>query len=154
MITDDFVAYAGKVHARFDQAKGADEIRSLVSRTISTVAQECMKEGASLIGHIKCIAEEDSGKFIACSVVSADSEAMCRGELDGGSKGLNIILNVLLYGLDKQKVERIVVRSAHSVIKGKGVHIEFEDLEFKDHEHCEGEHEHGHDHEDENDQEH
>jgi len=154
MITDDFTAYAGKVHAHFDQAKGADEIKSLVSRTISSVAQECMKEGASLIGHIKCIAVVDSGKFIACSVVSADSEAMCRGELDDGSKSLNIILNVLLYGLEKPKVEKIVVRSTHSIFKGKGVHVEFEDLEFKDHEHCDGEHNHGHDHEDEHEQDH
>jgi len=146
MITDDFVAYAGKIHAHFDQAKEADEIRSLVSRTISSVAQECMKEGASLIGHIKCIAEVDSGKYIACSVVSADSEAMCRGELDGSSRNLDIILNVLLYGLDKSKVEKIVVRSAHSVFNGKGMHVEFEDLEFEDHEHCDADDEHEHDH--------
>src|SRR5512137_676627 len=120
MITDDFVAYAGRIHARFDHAKSANEIRSLVSRTISSVARECMKEGASLIGHIKCIAEVDSGKFIACSVVSAESEAMCRGELDGTSKSINIILNVLIYGLDKKKVEKIVVRSGKAVFHGKG----------------------------------
>jgi hypothetical protein len=144
MITDDFVAYAGKVHARFDRAKGADEIRSLVSSTISKVAKECMSEGAKLIGHIKCIAEVDSGKYIACSVVSAESEAMCRGELDGSSKSLNIILNVLIYGLDKKKVEEIVIRSAKVVFHGKGMHVEFEDLEFDEHDHCDDDHEHEH----------
>jgi hypothetical protein len=147
MITDDFVAYAGKVHVRFDRSRGPDEVRSLVSRTISSVAQECMREGASLIGHIKCIAEVDSGKFIACSVVSADKEAMCRGELEGSTQGLDIILNVLIYGLGKQKVEKIVVGSAHSIFNGKGVQVEFEDLEFGEHEHCEGDHQHDHDHE-------
>lgn len=144
MITDDFVAYAGKVHARFDRAKGADEIRSLVSSTISKVANECMSDGAKLIGHIKCIAEVDSGKYIACSVVSAENEAMCRGELDGTSKSLNIILNVLIYGLDKKKVEKIVIRSAKAVFQGKGMHVEFEDLEFDEHDHCDDDHEHDH----------
>ncbi|MDD1746268.1 MAG: hypothetical protein LUQ16_00735 [Methanomassiliicoccales archaeon] len=146
MITDDFVAYAGKVHARFDHAKQPEELRSLVSRTISMVAKECMDDGARLIGHIKCIAEVDSGKYIACSVVSADNDAMCRGELEESSKSLNLILNVLIYGLDKPKVEAIVVRSAKKVFSGKGVHVEFEDLEFEEHEHCEGEHDHDHDH--------
>ncbi|HUL39236.1 MAG TPA: hypothetical protein VLU38_03005 [Methanomassiliicoccales archaeon] len=144
MITDDFVAYAGKVHARFDRAKGSEEVRSLVSSTISRVAKECMKDGARLIGHIKCIAEVDSGKYIACSVVSAENDAVCRGELDGSSKNLNLILNVLIYGLDKPKVEAIVVRSAESVFEGKGMHVEFEDLEFEGHEHCEEQHEHDH----------
>jgi hypothetical protein len=144
MITDDFVAYAGKVHAHFDRAKEPDEIRSLVSSTISMVAKECMKDGAHLIGHIKCIAEVDSGKYIACSVVSAENDAMCRGELDGSSKNLNLILNVLIYGLDKPKVEAIVVRSAKSVFHGKSTHVNFENLEFEGHEHCEDGHEHDH----------
>ncbi len=144
MITDDFVAYAGKVHAHFDRAKGPDELKSLVSNTISKVAKECMSDGARLIGHIKCIAEVDSGKYIACSVVSAENEAMCRGELDGSSKSLNLILNVLIYGLDKPKVEAIVVRCARSVFNGKGMHIDFEDMEFQGHDHCEDDH--GHDH--------
>jgi hypothetical protein len=144
MITDDFIAYAGKVHARFDQAKGADEIKSLVSSTISKVAKECMSEGAKLIGHIKCIAEVDSGKYIACSVVSAESEAMCRGELDGTSKSINIILNVLIYGLDKKKVEEIVIHSAKAVFHSKGMHVEFEDLEFDEHDHCDDDHKHDH----------
>lgn len=144
MLTDDFVAYAGKVHARFDHPQGADQIRALVSRTISTVAAECMRDGASLIGHIKCIAEVDSGKYIACSVVSAEGEALCRGELDGSSTTLSIILNVLLYGLDRQKVEGIVVRSARSVFNGHGAKVDFEDLEFKDHEHCHDDHDEAH----------
>lgn len=147
MITDDFVAYAGRVHARFDQPKGASELKSLVSNTISSVAKECMQEGARLIGHIKCIAEVDSGKYIACSVVSAESEAMCRGELEDSSKGLNLIVNVLIYGLDKPKVEEILVRCARSIFSGKGVHVEFEDLEFKDHERCQTEHDHEHEEE-------
>jgi hypothetical protein len=144
MITDDFVAYAGKVHARFDRAKQPKEIKALVSQTISMVAKECVNDGARLIGHIKCIAEVDSGKYIACSVVSADNDAMCRGELEESSKSLSLILNVLIYGLDKPKVESIVVRSAKKIFAGKGMHVEFEDLEFEEHEHCEGEHQHDH----------
>ncbi len=146
MITDDFVAYAGKVHARFDSPKDPVELRSLVSRTISLVAKECMNDGARLIGHIKCIAEVDSGKYIACSVVSAENDAVCRGELEGSSKTLNLILNVLIYGLEKSKVEAIVVSSSRKVFKGNGTHVEFEDLEFEGHEHCEEGHGHDHDH--------
>ena len=154
MITDDFVAYAGRVQARFDQPRDGDELTGLVSRTISSVAKGCMRDGARLIGHIKCIAEGDSGKYIACSVVSADSEAICRREMDERSMSLNLVMNVLIYGLDKARVEGIVVRSAREIFPARGMRLEFEDLEHEEHGHCESEsvhegHEHeGHEHED------
>jgi hypothetical protein len=146
MISDDFTAYAGKIHASFDRAQKADDLKGMVSTTISQIAKGCVEAGTRLIGHIKCIAEVESGKYIACSVVSHDAEAACRGELADGSYRLDLVINVLIYGLDKEKVEGIVNATAHRVFEGHGARLEIEDLEFKDPSHqCEDEHDHEHD---------
>jgi hypothetical protein len=148
MITDDFTAYAGKVHIVFDKKHKAEDLKALVSQTISGIAVSCVDAGTRLIGHIKCIAEVESGKYVACSVVKHDGEAMCRGELSDGSKSLTLVINVLIYGLDKEKVEEIVMKIAKDQATRHGGHLEVEDLEYHDHSHqCEAVHEHEHDHE-------
>ncbi|MDD1769988.1 MAG: hypothetical protein LUO79_02785, partial [Methanomassiliicoccales archaeon] len=102
MLAEDFTAFAGRIHVSFDEAKAPEELKGLVAATISGIANECFKAGTRLIGHIKCIAEVESGKYIACSVVSHETPAMCRGELSAPSGSLDLVVNVLIYGLDKE----------------------------------------------------
>jgi hypothetical protein len=152
MLTDDFTAYAGRIKVKFTTAQKGDDLKRMVSETISHIALECVEAGTTLIGHIKCIAEVESGKYLACSVVTHDGAATCRGELTDGSKSLSLVLNVLLYGLDKEKVEAIVIRVAQEELAKHGGHVGLEDLEYHDpshvcedgHEHHEGQHEEEH----------
>ncbi|MGD1061172.1 MAG: hypothetical protein ABR879_06920, partial [Methanomassiliicoccales archaeon] len=103
------------------------------------------KAGSRLIGHIKCIAEDEGGKFIACSVVSHEIPATCRGELTSASRSLDLVVNVLIYGLDKEKVEGIVVKESLRVFRPAGGEVRFENLEFIESGHeCDEDHEHAH----------
>lgn len=147
MITADFIAYAARLNVSFKGQVAAEDLRGLVSKTITDIALSCVKAGSSLIGHIKCIAEVESGKFVACSVVSHDGKAKCLGELDG-SHSLVIVINVLLYGLDREKVERIVFEQAKKVMASKDGKVELEDLAHEDARSCEhDENDHAHEHE-------
>ncbi len=147
MLSEDFTAFAGRVHVRFREAKGPEDVKRLVAENISGIAKECVKAGTRLIGHIKCIAEVESGKYIACSVVSHDTPATCRGEIEGSSRTLDLILNVLIYGLDKEKVEGIVVKESRRVFAPSIGEVRFENLEFIETGHeCDEDHHHEHGH--------
>lgn len=126
----------------FRSALGPEELKAAVSETISGIAVDCVEAGTRLIGHIKCIAEVDSGRYVACSAVKHDGEAVCRGEFSGSARNLTLVINVLLYGLDRERVEVIVLKRARSVARMHGGSAELEDLEYHDHE-CRPDHVHG-----------
>ncbi len=129
MISEDFTAFAGRVHVRFKEPQEPEEVKRLVSEEIQGVAKECVSAGTRLIGHIKSIAEVESGNYIACSAVSHETPATCRGELSGPSRTLDLVLNVLIYGLDKERVEGIVVDVSQRVFTTSGAEVRFENLE-------------------------
>jgi hypothetical protein len=119
-------------------------MKAVVSETVSEVARECMAAGTRLIGHIKCIAEVEDGKYIACSVVDEKADAACRGELSDGSHHLTILINVLIYGLDREKVEELVAQVAKKVSAKQGGKARLEDI---DQSHaCDADHDHEHEH--------
>jgi ABC-type Zn2+ transport system substrate-binding protein/surface adhesin len=71
---------------------------------------------------------------------------MSRGQLDEGIKEMDIIINVLLYGLTRKKIQEIVDPLALSEMAFPGAHAHVEDLEkAHDHDH-DHDHEHDHDH--------
>jgi hypothetical protein len=147
MLADDFTAFAGRIHVVFGNEREAPDLRRMISRTISGIADECDGAGARLIGHIKCIAEDAKGKYVACSVVSSGAEATCRGELSPRSKTLDIVMNVLIYGLDRELVEDVVVGESVKVFRPEGGDVRFENLEFiKTGHECDEDHDHGHEH--------
>ena len=69
---------------------------------MTRIALDCVKAGTRLIGHIKCIAEVEAGKYIACSVTTPDGKPRCSGSFGIPSDKLEIVVNVLQYGLDKE----------------------------------------------------
>ena len=144
MITEDFTAFAGKLAIEFPKGKSGVQMKAVVSETVSQVAKECIAAGTRLIGHIKCIAEVEDGKYIACSVVDEKAEAACRGELSDGSRHLSVILNVLIYGLDRERVEDIVHDVAENVASKHGGKAKLEDIDPSHA--CEADHEHDHEH--------
>jgi hypothetical protein len=147
MYTPDFAAYAGRIHVRFKKPWGAGDIRNLLQDFMSRTAISCAEAGVTLIGHIKCIAEGDKGGYLTCSATDSSGKVRCKGELKEGSRRLDLVLNVLVYGLERPKIEEIVVRTSRAVLEGKDSQVEIEDLEVEEHHH-----EHAHEHEHEGDE--
>lgn len=57
---------------------------------------------------------------------------------------MDLVLNVLVYGLERPKIEDVVMRASETVLEGKDSRVEIEDLEVEEHHH---EHDHKNDHE-------
>jgi hypothetical protein len=141
MMAEDFSACAAKVHITFDRSKRPDELQNMVESLMSKIALDCVEAGTRLIGHIKCIAEIEEGKYIACSVTTHDGKPRCANSFGKGSDKLEIIVNVLQYGLDKDAIEGIVDRAAQKGF-GNGSTVIVEDLDDHEHDACPGDHKH------------
>jgi len=149
MITSDFSAYAVRVDMHMHRPVSASDIRSRVEGLMTDITLACLQAGADLIGHIKCIVETDGRGFLAVSVTTHDGKAMSRGELEEGIDEMDIIINVLLYGLSRKVIQEIVDPLALREMSFPGAHVRIEDLEKAhdhDHEHHDHDNEEHHDH--------
>jgi hypothetical protein len=151
MITSDFAAYAVRIDVHFQKPVPSGDIQARVEGLMTKIALGCLQAGADLIGHIKCIVETSGQGFLAVSVTNHEGVPMSKGHLDEGIRELDIVVNVLLYGLSRGKIQDLVDPLALKEMAFPGAVVTVEDLEKAhahehDHEHgCE--HEHGdHDH--------
>jgi hypothetical protein len=148
MITSDFAAYAVKIDVHFQRPVPAAEIQAQVEGLMTKITLGCLKAGAGLIGHIKCIVETPGQGFLAISVTNHEGVPMTKGQLEEGIGEMDVIINVLLYGLSRRKIQDLVDPLARKGMTFPGAVVEVEDLEkAPGHEH-DHEHECEHDHED------
>ncbi len=152
MITPDFAAYAVGADVHLHNGTSSAEMTRRIEGLLTKIALECMNEGADLIGHIKCIVETGGKGFLAVSVVDASGQPHTRGELQEGIKEMDVIINVLLYGLKRSKIQEIVDPLVRQELSVPGGHLTLEDLEK--HEHAHGDDGHGHAHEHDHEHEH
>lgn len=143
MITPDLTAFVAKMHLDFPEEASARDLERMVRGFMSEVSLDCVKAGVNLIGHIKCVAETPGEGYLACSVTGHDGRVKSKGTLEG-SKSLDVVLNVILYGLEMDKVERIVEMEAESILSVNGTRITIEPIELEEDHH---DHDHDHDHE-------
>jgi hypothetical protein len=141
MMAEDFSASAAKIHVTFHRLVEPAEMQKMVESLMTRIALDCVKAGTRLIGHIKCIAEVEAGKYIACSVTTPDGKPRCSSSFGVPSDKLEIVVNVLQYGLDKQSLEDIVEKAA---ITGFGdvIKVTVEDLDDHEHAACASDHKH------------
>ena len=128
MITPDLTAYAGDLRVTFKEPRTGEDIRKMMEAVISKVTVTCFEQGAKLIGHVKGIVQIEKGGFLTVSSTTEDGRVQSKGDLKGGTE-LDMVINVIIYGLDVPKVEHIVKDVATEVI-GKGF-----DLVSEEHHH-------------------
>jgi hypothetical protein len=140
MITDDFAAYAVGVDVHLHGPLRAVHVQEKVESLLVRIARECADAGAYLIGHIKCVVDAQEKGMLAVSTVDAAGQPHSRGSLEDGAEVLEIIFNVLLYGLTREKVQRIVDPLVREGLSFPGANLRIEDLGKGHH------HEHDHEH--------
>lgn len=133
-MAEDFSAYAARVKVSFINERSPEQMRSIIEGLLHRIAIDCVDEGTRLIGHIKCIAEIEPEKFMTCSVVSNDGKPRCAGSFGRSSKSLELIINVLQYGLGKDALEDIVEKESSKGF-GPDAKVDIEDLSEKEHDH-------------------
>ncbi|TFG56541.1 MAG: hypothetical protein E4H30_03890 [Methanomassiliicoccus sp.] len=130
MITEDFAAYAARVRVRFAAPTAPERIQEMLESFMSGVAMDCLEAGTRLIGHIKSVVESDD-KLIACSVTDHDAKVRCRGHFETPQTNVDVIINVLQYGLAKKDLVRIVEGCSERNFTGASS-IGIEDLEIEE----------------------
>jgi len=97
---------------------------------MSGLAMDCLEAGTRLIGHIKCLVE-GGDEIIACSVTDHDARVRCRGRFTAPRSQLDVIVNVLQYGLKKNELVRIVDACGKRSFPSQ-TSISIEDLEIEE----------------------
>ena len=101
------------------QLKGKREIveyRVILAHFLETIAIKCEKAGTCLIGHIKGLVLGKGESYFKISVISASLPANIEGNLNKEADMITLNLNVIIYGLSSDTLEKIV-REAASVFK-------------------------------------
>jgi hypothetical protein len=132
MITEDFAAYAARLRIGFSSTVPGEQMQGMLESFMSGLAMDCLEAGTRLIGHIKCLVE-NGDEVIACSVTDHDARVRCRGKFDAPRSELDLIVNVLQYGLGKKDLVRIVAACGkRSFVSHVSLSIEDLEIEEKD----------------------
>ena len=130
MITEDFAAYAARLRIGFPSEVPADQLQGMLESFMSGLAMDCLEAGTRLIGHIKCLVE-GGDEIIACSVTDHDARVRCRGRFTAPRSQLDVIVNVLQYGLKKKDLVRIVAACGKRSFASQ-LSMTIEDLEIEE----------------------
>lgn len=82
------------------QPLDARELRTFATDLMNTLARECFLAGAKDIGHIKAYIEHPSG-FLRADTVGSPEDVMVEGRDGSPTNNFEIVINVVVYGLDK-----------------------------------------------------
>ena len=112
MLADDDrthpTACACKWHLSFDDAIPPSELHSRTALLLSEVGGGLEKNAGRLIGHIKGLVDADEKGHLAFSVTSLQEGARFKGEVVGEVTEAILTLNVIVYGIEKEVVERML----------------------------------------------
>ncbi len=104
--------YAVVQHWRLAEAAGHWE--TILAEYLQTVAERCVASGPAVIGHIKALALFPEGQYLRLSVVAPHLPATVTGQVPPGCAALDLTLNVLVYGLDRTRIEQITQDAAQA----------------------------------------
>jgi hypothetical protein len=85
---------------------------ALITEYLESIARACNNAGECVVGHIKALALFPGGNFLRVSVVSPSLPADQEGDVPSGCTDLDLALNVIVYGLERAMLERIVHATA------------------------------------------
>jgi hypothetical protein len=102
--------YAVSQHWRL--SPGDTDWESLLVEYLTMIAHACQEFEGCVIGHIKALALFPSGGYLQVSVVDPAVPAGVKGSVPADCTELNLTLNVIIYGLELDNVERIARETA------------------------------------------
>ena len=89
-----------------------DDYRLILADFLETIAARCEEAGADLIGHIKGLVLGEDKSYLKISVISASLPANIEGTLNPATNKITLNLNVIVYGLISNVLDKIVRETA------------------------------------------
>ena len=87
---------------------GWENIHERLAEALKNIAADLENAACRAIGHIKAVVKAAEGGYLLFSVTAAGKEPDIKGRLPGKTTQLQIVLNVIVYGINAGVVERIV----------------------------------------------
>ena len=87
-----------------------EELRAAVDAFLADLTRFLREQGCELIGHIKGMLEAGEMGHLYFSVTSFEKEAGYKGGLTGDLTEVDFVLNVIVYGVDSEKLEPAVLQ--------------------------------------------
>lgn len=109
--------FAARVYFSTQANLPAGEGQKVLAEFLETIAGRCDAGGDTVIGHIKAIALFADDTYFRVSVVSAQHAAETDGNTLADITDAKITLNVLVYGLPRNQLQKIVQDSTTNVGK-------------------------------------
>ncbi len=109
--------FAARIYFYTQADISAGEGQKTLANYLEAIAGKCDAVGDTVIGHIKAIALFADGTYFRVSVVSAKHPAETDGNSSADITAAKITLNVLVYGLSRNRLQQIVQESASQVDK-------------------------------------
>jgi hypothetical protein len=81
---------------------------SILGEYLQTIAKRCTSSGNCVVGHIKALVLFPDEGCLRISVIAANIPTSIEGEVPNGCTDLELTLNVLIYGLERIVIEKIV----------------------------------------------
>ncbi len=100
------------VNQRWRLFGDADKWDTLISEFLEMLARRCHETGKGIIGHIKALALFPDGGYLRVSVVSPNLPAGMEGTVPANCTELVLTLNVIVYGLERDLLERLTRETA------------------------------------------
>jgi hypothetical protein len=132
--------FTAKVYFQLRALAENDVWQEILAGYMDTIAMQCDKTGKCLIGHIKGLTLGPDKSYLQVSVISPSHPADFNGSLAQGMSTLMLTLNVLVYGLSRDSLERIVQEVSTDSVQGLVASIKVVPVqvksEHKDHPHA------------------
>lgn len=105
MILEPFTA---RLRFVFPDPKGIEEWSEILKCFLEASAILCRESGPCLIGHIKGLVLLSGDHYLRVSVVSPSLPAQVETNVSGAFAEMTVTLNMLVYGLPKERLESIL----------------------------------------------
>ena len=99
---------AQEVSLAFKVLLPADELRGRIDAFMSALTSSLQDDGCNLIGHIKGLLEVEGNDHLFFSITSFEEKARYKGELTHEIARAKLTINVIVYGVEQNSVERAV----------------------------------------------
>jgi hypothetical protein len=111
MSTQELHPFTGHYLVHYTHPATAGENLQMLTELLERIARSCAAAGATIIGHIKAFATQPGGGYLTASVTSAKIPAQVDASALQTCEQLEVCLVVLVYGLDAERLVRIVTQT-------------------------------------------
>lgn len=107
--------YALKQH--WQPSGAVPDWRTFLSEYLLALAEACQAAGSPVIGHIKSLTLFPDGGYFRASVVDCHLPPTMEGELPLDLPSLDLTLNLIVYGLERQVLQELTEETAQLFAK-------------------------------------